>query len=511
MLSKSRYLYSSLCILSLLLLYLTLAFFSEKISFGSDNDASLVAYSAQLIQNDRAYLPSRLPGSPGFEALMSLFISSKDARLAKCIIAIFAVGAVLLLLYICWAAGCDPDVSLFSVLIFSLYPVVVQNTFVMMDYHVSLFFILLASILLHRSQSHVQSISSFFALLAGLAVAFATSVRITSLLYAPLVIAIVVFDSKVPLSSRIRLMASFAIGLSAVGLFFIPLITLYGVNFLSGYFINISIKSLILYNALAAIKIFGGILGFAFFSIIGLLLVKEMHIQSPVKIWMRLSWGLRALILFGILNSIYFFKHPYELAYHIPLLASLSIVMALWFPYRFRLLLSCTIVVLILSSFFIITPNFKPGIGITQGSVLNEWQKQKNDRVIFKKFESIINNSNEPIIVIGYLPSANVPVWFFNEISAADSFLHTNNYTLWGTLSGIHALTYRIGNTYWSGLIPFHTRRGIEQFIDMLNKKTIETILFIASSEEERFELPAEVCAGKKCIHYTYQEFLSQK
>ena len=89
-------------------LYLSLALFSERLSYGSDRDDYLIL-SALRLSHHLSWEPSRMPGFPVFERIVSWVALPGDARGAKATVAVCSLAcAFVLLLVLGFRSGKDP-------------------------------------------------------------------------------------------------------------------------------------------------------------------------------------------------------------------------------------------------------------------------------------------------------------------------------------------------------------------------------------------------------------------
>ncbi|MDI6766306.1 MAG: glycosyltransferase 87 family protein [Bacteroidota bacterium] len=145
--------------------------YSLFLGYGSDGDSWRVAHTASLLWNDGSYEPSRPPGFPVFEFLISPFVGSGGSvysntfTLIIFFISVFLFGKILAI-----SKTPSRNIILWT---YALFPILWENSTVTMDYVLGLTFILM-SFLFILNNNFVLS-----AIFLGLAV----GTRLTHLLF----------------------------------------------------------------------------------------------------------------------------------------------------------------------------------------------------------------------------------------------------------------------------------------------------------------------------------------
>lgn len=470
-------------------LYFSLALFSEKVSFGSDQDGYLVALSALKISHNESYEPSRLPGFPLFERLIAHIVSPTDARTSKAIVALCSLLVLALLLTLMLQAGGCKTVVPLVILYFGLLPINIQSSFMVMDYSCSLVLILLSSLLLSICPAVKIRYVCFVAFFAGLALALAVGVRLTAILFLPAAVLTIVIDRRQTLRLRIISLLCFVVSASVFILFYIPVINLYGIHFLSGYPGYFSVSSWIKAQGSLVLALFGGVFGLL--ALISLLYValRNMQSQKFMIVWKEQLWGIRVLFLFAIFNSVFYLRHPYEPAYHLPLLAFLAILLAIGLREKDRRFLWAGIVVLAFCSIVVLKPASRSILAIVPGRVISELECQKKDRCLYDSISGILNENNK-MLLLGSPAAERIPTWFFDRLQTIDKPIHPNCRTVWGKATGYPNPVYQIGSVILADKVLLMTKDNTVRLENLLNIKGVHDIVLVASPGEDLFNVP---------------------
>ncbi len=380
-------------IAGLSLLYLALALASEPISWGSDDDAYLVADSALRIQRG-AYIPSRLPGNPLHEFLVALAADPEQGTPAKLVSALAAILAlVIFAAMVRRRTRASPAVALLATALFGLWPVWVRATFEAMDYTLGLALALLSAWFLARLEDPDGGWPP--ALGAGVCAGLAVATRLSWVLFAGAAIAWLVLDSIRNPEQRkegMRRAAAFLAGLAAGLPFFIPLLSRYGFGFLTYY--GTTHWNLVEYIR-ANIRMGLDFLGMAVQGILlaALLLAGCRH--GTWREWIGGPVWRRALLLNAGLLVLLLLNKPFEALYLLPLLPVIVLALADGEPETgekcrtyLRLL---ALAVVVAAAGTVITADFRlirrmgegaPEIGLAEGPVAREWRAQAGDRAV---------------------------------------------------------------------------------------------------------------------------------
>lgn len=375
------------------LLYLVLALASEPVSWGSDDDAYLVADSALRIQRG-VYTPSRLPGNPLHEFLVALAADpdhGTPAKLVSALAAVLALGLVAVLIR--RRTRASPTAALLATALFGLWPVWVRATFEAMDYTLGLALALLSVWFLARLDDPDGGWPP--ALGAGVSAGLAVATRLSWALLAAAVIAWLVLDSIRNHEQRkegMRRAAVFVAGLVAGLPFFIPLLSRYGLGFLTYY--GTTHWNLVEY-IWANIRMG---LDFLCMAVQGILLAALLFACSrrgAWREWMRGPVWRRTLLLNAGLLILLLLNKPFEALYLLPLLPVIVLALAdgepeTWERRRTYLRL-LALAVVVATAGTVITADFRlirrmgegaPVIGLAEGPVALEWRAQAGDRSV---------------------------------------------------------------------------------------------------------------------------------
>jgi hypothetical protein len=466
-------------------LYFSLALFSEKVSFGSDLDGYLVALSALKISHHESYEPSRLPGFPLFERLIAHVVSKTDARTSKAVVALCSLSVLGLLLALgLMAGGCKTVVPL-VILLFGLLPIYIQSSFMVMDYTCSLVLILLSSLLLSICPAVKIRYVCFVAVFAGLALALAAGVRLTAILFLPAAVLTILIDRRQAFRLRIISLLCFVVSASVFILFYVPVFNLYGIHFLSSYTSYFSVFSWIKILVGLVLALFGGVFGLL--ALMPLLYVSLRNILSQkfMIVWKEQLWGIRALFLFAIFNSIFYLWHPYKPAYHLPLLAFLAILLAIGLREKDRHFLWAGIVVLAFCSIVVLKPTSHSILSIVPGRVISELECQKKDRSLYDSISGIFNENNK-MLLLGSPSAERIPTWFFDRLQTIDKPIHPNCRTFWGEATQYPNPVYQIGSIILADKVLLMTKENTARLENLLNFKGVHNIVLVASPDENR-------------------------
>jgi hypothetical protein len=307
--------------------YCGAAFLSEKCSYGYDGDAFLSALSALNLKAHGEYVPSRLPGFPLFERLLSLTVHPGDARNSKLLLATISFTNIMLLFFLLGRMNVPRGIASLICLAAAVFPLSVQCAMVVMDYQVMLFFALSAALLFPQGGGRPLA-AGLRAFGAGLLVSLAISSRITAALFVAGLCLVLMFDKQQGNGRWMRL-GLFCLGSAALAPFFyLGACRIYGMHFLSGYPRDYTLIELLAENVRVAMRFFGGLVGIAALAVALWPLARPGNWSPLVKSWGAFPTGIRAFVSFGLLNSLFYFLHPYEAAYHLPLWFALILLWA---------------------------------------------------------------------------------------------------------------------------------------------------------------------------------------
>ncbi|MBK8585762.1 MAG: hypothetical protein IPN88_10140 [Bacteroidetes bacterium] len=277
--------------------------------YGLDGDSWSVAISAKHLFSTGEYIPSRLPGYPVHEFLCTL--ASPFGYIGMNLIsAIFTTIAVTTFALILRSLRFK---SIFlAATTFSFVPVIFIHSTTTIDYNIALAFIMLAMFFKIRDKLFV----------AGCFVALAIGTRLTSgAMLLPLSIMLLRNDG---FKGNIKLIAKMVIPAVIGGiLFYIPLMSKYGLGFFTYYDVPYPAIPKVLYKL--SIEVWGtiGILGIFISTILFFL----PHNFSKNKFLFPRSINEKYVIAWLVAVDIYiiaFLKLPMESGYLIPIVPSLS-------------------------------------------------------------------------------------------------------------------------------------------------------------------------------------------
>jgi hypothetical protein len=273
--------------------------------FGVDGDSWSVALSAKALNSSGAYIPSRFPGYPVHEFLCSLLINF-GAIGTNMISAIFSAVAVvffaMILRFLRFRMVIPASIA------FAMVPVFFINSTTTIDYVIAIAFILMSLYHLLRQRLYV----------AGILLGFAIGTRITSgAMFIPFSILLLTNEGVV---ENLRRILRFVIpGIITGIILFLPLLSKYGLSFLTFYNFPYPSISKVLYKF--SIEVWG-VAGFAGLIIsIGLLFLpdritaKKFLFPRGVNEKFVISW-LVAIDLYIIA----YLKLPMEGGYLIPII-----------------------------------------------------------------------------------------------------------------------------------------------------------------------------------------------
>lgn len=375
------------------LLYLTLALASEPVSWGSDDDAYLVADSALRIQRG-TYIPSRLPGNPLHEFLVALVANPErgtPAKLVSALAAILALGLVAALIR--RRTRASPAAALLATALFSLWPVWVRATFEVMDYTLGLALVLLSVWFLARLEDPdggwPQSLG------AGVCAGLAVATRLSWALFAAAVIALFLLDSIQKGERRKQGMlraGAFLAGLVAGLPFFIPLLMRYGLGFLTYY--GTTHWNLVEYIR-ANFRMGLDFLGMGSQGVLLVALFRGCSRRGAWREWVRGPVWRRALLLNAGFLVLLLLNKPFEALYLLPLLPVIGLALANGEPEtgagRRTYLRLLAVSVVVAAAGMVFTADFRlvrgmwdgsPRAGLFEGLVAREWKAQAGDRAV---------------------------------------------------------------------------------------------------------------------------------
>jgi hypothetical protein len=297
------------------LLFAVLIFLSRipfmHYGYGLDGDSWSVAISAKHFFNTGEYIPSRLPGYPVHEFLCSL-VSPLGAFGMNMISAIFTTIAVTTFALVLRALRFKYIFLAATTMAF--VPVIFIHSTTTIDYNIALAFIMLGMFFMLRDKL----------VLAGCLIAFAIGTRLTSgAILLPLSIILIRNDG---LNNNVKRILKLAIPAIIGGiLFYIPLMSKYGLGFFTYYEVPYPAIPKVLYKL--SIEVWGliGILGILVSTILFFL----PHNNSKNKFLFPRSINEKYVIAWLVAVDIYiiaFLKLPMESGYLIPIVPFIILI-----------------------------------------------------------------------------------------------------------------------------------------------------------------------------------------
>ncbi|MBN2188998.1 MAG: hypothetical protein JW699_06060 [Chitinispirillaceae bacterium] len=485
--------------------YITLALFSERLSFGSDRDDFLVAYSAERLALQHVYEPSRLPGTPVLERAVSFLVTSyRDARPAKLFIAFCSTAMVGLLLLCGYMAGGDRRIVPLAGLLFAAVPVWVQVSFMVMDYSLALLLVTFAAFLLSYCPTSKTSGAIVLSLVAGFSLALGIGSRFTAVLFLPAAAIVIVFDSRVSGRLRGAVLAGVALSASLSLLWYKPTIDLYGIKFLSCWPAHLALPGLLRAEIDAIIGLAGGAAGTAIAALLLFLVFKNLKGRLFSSIWERQGWGVRIILLYSLFNTLFYIVLPNKVTYYLPLLPGCILLFMIGLRPGRRRIIAVAVAVVVVSSFVRVGISRRHVLSFEAGQAALEWKQQGRDRQLYEKTRTLVADSSRQVLCLGYPATDRMLVWFFDKVKTAEVLTHPNCRTMWGTPTIYPEPVYLINNILATDQPHFLSEHNTARIEAILTERNIERITAISSPRGEPVLIPEKLCRGRTCEKLKY-------
>jgi hypothetical protein len=486
-------------------LYLSLALFSERLSFGSERDAYLVGISAQRLAHHQAWEPSRTPGFPVFERLVSWVFLPGDVRGGKVLVAFFSLGAIFIFLILGLRSGRNQHVVLLVAILFGLIPLWVQSSIIILDYSASIFFALAVGVLLERCPFRTARGAFLVAIATGIVLALGTGCRITTVLLLPAIALAVLFDKN----KNTGIKASFISGVAIVtvagsAFLYKPAFDRYGIDFLNTTHIPLALVADMKMVVYQLIRFWGGIAGCAVILVTIVIAFRNMRTRLIERLWTRQGPGIRSLFLYVFFNTACYLLNPEKVTYFLPLLIGIMLVFAISLEKRDRFILAGAVAVMALGSFVQIYPRGFHGVEMQRGQVLSEWRYQQMDRSLFNACQSLIMEPHPRTTLFGYPATDRIVVWFYDRIRVAEILPHPYGRTLWGTRTFYPDRVYELDSMLLIDPPLLLSGGTVAKLNILMNARGITNIIEVRSWMREPFEVPAALRQGKKCTELCY-------
>ncbi len=486
-------------------LYLSLALLSERLSYGSERDGYLVGISAQRLTHHQSWEPSRTPGFPVFEYLVSWVFTSTDARRAKAVVALFSLAVIALFMILGLRANKDRKVILLVAVLFSLVPLWLQSSFLVLDYSVSLFCAVAVGVLLEAASFAKLRSVFLYSLAAGVMLAFGIGSRITTALLLPAVMTAVILDKNTKTLSKTLCISVIALS-ATVGavVFYKPAYDLFGIGFLNTTHVPIPFVAnmkMVMYQLL---HLGGGVAGSLVLLVLIVIATRNIKSRWLDRLWTERGVGIRSLLLFAVFNTMCYLRNPEKATYFLPLLVGIMLILVISLQWRDRFILAVAVVVMVVGSIIQIFPAGIAKLEIIHGQVLDEWRHQQMDRPLFAAFQSLITDSHRQTLLIGYPATDHMVVWFYDSTRVVETLPHPFGRTLWGTPTFYPDNVYEIRGMLLADpplLLSGFTRAKLDI---LLAQRGIDTVNLVRSWIREPVEIPAAWRRGKTCLEVFY-------
>jgi hypothetical protein len=485
--------------------YVTLALFSERLSFGSDRDDFLVAYSAERLALLHVYEPSRLPGTPVLERAVSFLVSSyRDARPAKVFVALCSTVMVGLVLLLGYMAGGDRRIVPLAGLLFAAVPVWIQVSFMVMDYSLALLLVTFAAFLLSYCQTSKMFGAIVLSVAAGFFLALGIGSRFTAVLFLPAAAIVIPFDSRV--SGRLRggAFAGLVLSASLSLLLYKPAIDLYGIKFLSCWPSHLALPGLLRAETNALVGLAGGAAGAAMAALLLFFVFRNLKGRIFSSIWEHQGWGIRIILLYSLFNTLFYIVLPNKVTYYLPLLPGCILLFMIGLRSSRRLLVVAAVAVFVMSSFVKTGISRRHVISFETGQVELEWQQQGRDRQLYEKTSALVADSSRQVLYLGYPATDRMLVWFFDKVKTAEVLTHPNCRTMWGTPTIYPEPVYLINNNLATDQPHFLADDNTARIEAILAERKVEKIVAIRSPRGEPVQIPERLCRDRACEELVY-------
>ncbi len=505
--ARSRASFGPLIVVMILLagLYLLLALFSERLSYGSDRDDYLVAISALRLSHHLSWEPSRMPGFPVFERIVSWVALPGDARGAKATVAVCSLACVVLLLVLGFRSGKDPRIVLLAGILLAVVPLWLQSSFMVMDYSVALFFILGTGVLLELCSS--RNVTSAFAIsiAAGLLLGLGIGSRLTSAAFLPAAAAACIIDKRTIAAKKVAVLSGLVFTAAASALWFYkPAFDTCGIGFLSSTHVHTSLAYALKFASYQLIGLCGGMVGCG--ALLALTSTAILTLRSGLvdQLWHRRGWGFRTIFLFAFISTGCYILNPDKDFYFLPLLTGMMLLFIVGLKARHRFLLAVAVLLMAGSSFIQVYPLGFHGLEIRRGQVLDELRRQRMDRSLFDVFQSLTRNRHDQTILIGYPATDRMIAWFYDSTSVAAILPHPFGRTLWGTPTFYPDKVYEIRGMLLADPPLLQSQSTLAKLDTLVEKRGMDTVRLVRSWIQEPVEIPAAWYRGKNCSEVFY-------
>jgi hypothetical protein len=483
------------------LLYLSLAFFSERRSFGSDADGGLVAYAALRLAAHEPYTPSRLPGFPVFEKLESFFISPSDARAAKCAVALCSTAVIALFIAISLRAGGDRSMTPLVGLLLAIVPVYIHGSFILMDFTFSLLMVLVASIFLSSCASGGTSRAIVPAACAGAALSLAIGARISAVFFLPAAVLVVAIDKTQSARLKAAVIAGLTVSSAAAFFFYKPLIDIYGTDFLSRYYGPLPLSFLMKKEFGVVMALCGGLIGLVAAGVLVAVALKNLRGRLVRRAWTDQRWGVRALFIFAIVNSCFYALNPNKAAYHLPLALCFALIAAIGLRRVDRWLLFSVMAVFAASSFVQVIPRNHRLMTAAPGFLVSELREQEEDKALYDRLAHLVDDPAERLVVF---ERASAQAWFYGRARIVGRIVQPSCFPMLGGPPFFRSPVFQAGGCFFCDPELLHHDRSVKALDSLLRTMKVNEVLFLRLPGEAPLDKPDALCASRNCREAGY-------
>lgn len=450
-------------------LYSLLALFSERKSYGEESDSFLCARSALSIARNADYAPSRLPGFPLFERILSYTVDPTDARKSKLFIAAISALNILLLFFLFRRMNTPEDISILLCSAVSFFPLYLQYSFVVIDYPLMIFFVLSSALIFPSLEATLFSLvtQSF---VSGLFISLAISTRLTSVFFAAALGVVLVFR-KTTASRRWCAFFAFCAGTAAIApVLYRDVYLLYGPHFLSSYPRDGALQGRIIDNGRIFVRFWGGLLGCAAMAAVCWPLVRKVRSTTLLKAWHSVPAGALAFVGFALINMLFYITKPDKISYHMPFVFAGAVVLAIFSAQLTRRRLMLFVAGIAIGNAAVLLPSRTSFLKVVPGPVVEELSSERKQRGMYRMLKSISEDSSARSLFLGYAAVECAPVWFFDSCRICARIFHpTCCAFFWKSATDYEYPAYICKNLVLGSPLHLQTSRGksaIDSIID---------------------------------------------
>ncbi len=423
----------------------------------------------------------------------------------KVMVTFFSLAVIVLFLVLGMRSGKDRKIALLTAILFALIPIWLQSSIIILDYSASIFFAVAVGALLEFFPFAKLRSASVVSIAAGMLLGIGIGSRITTALLLPAIIAGVLFDKRKNFGIKAVFISGLTISTTAVAmLLYKPAFDRYGIGFLNTTHIPMSLSATFKFVMYQLINLSGGLAGGLALMGLAVIAVRNMKSRLFDRMWVQQGIGRRALLLFAFFNTLCYLLNPEKVAYFLPLLIGLMLLLIIGLEWRDRFILTGAMLVMAVGSFVQLSPRGFHGMEVRRGQVLNEWRHQHMDRSLFESFQSLIKEPHNATLLIGYPATDRMVVWFYDSTRVVETLPHPFARTLWRTRTFYPDKVYEINGLLLADPPLLQSASTLARLETIVASRGIHDVRLVRSWLKEPVEIPASLCNGKSYRELSY-------